>query len=165
MGGGGGGGGGGAGPGGAGGGGGGGPRARPAPRPPPAPPPPPPGGQATVEFVLLVPLFAVLLMLVLQAATVGAEAVVTVHAAREGAREAAVTADLKAVERAVRRSVADEPGTSTRTRVRVEGERRLGGYVRVTVERRLRPRIPLVERLLPGAIPVRAAVSMRVEVP
>ncbi len=115
--------------------------------------------------MLLVPLFAVLLMLVLQAATVGAEAVVTVHAAREGAREAAVTADLKAVERAVRRSVADEPGTSTRTRVRVEGERRLGGYVRVTVERRLRPRIPLVERLLPGAIPVRAAVSMRVEVP
>jgi len=61
------------------------------------------GGQATVELVLVLPVVVLVLLAVMQFAVVGHGEVVTVHAAREGARAAAVGADDAAVRAAVLR--------------------------------------------------------------
>lgn len=50
------------------------------------------GGQATVELALVLPVVALLLLAVVQVTVVARADVVTVHAAREGARVAAVGA-------------------------------------------------------------------------
>lgn len=77
-------------------------------------------GQAAVEFALVLPILAVVLLAVLQIGVVVRNDLVLHHAAREGARAAAVSADpgraaRSAVERAVDLPVSVRVSSSSRT--------------------------------------------------
>ncbi len=61
-------------------------------------------GQSTVEFALVLPLIALLLLGFLQAGIFLRDHLLVASAAREGAREAAVTADRFRIEAAARRA-------------------------------------------------------------
>ena len=114
-------------------------------------------GSATVEFVLIVPLVALLLVAIAETAVV-ARTSLTVHAAaREGARVAATTADTDVAIAATRRALGPE----------------LAGHAIVTVRRPpivgepATVRIRAVHRVLAALggwnLPLEFEASMRVE--
>jgi Flp pilus assembly protein TadG len=64
-------------------------------------------GQSTVEFALVLPFVFLLLLALLQAGLMLRDQLVVAGAAREGAREAAVSAERGRIEAAVRRAAPD----------------------------------------------------------
>lgn len=117
------------------------------------------GGQATVELALVLPLVVLLLLAVVQVALVARDAVVVVHAAREGVREAAVTPS----EGAARRAAEAGSGLSgARLRVTVERRDPPGGQVRIRVNYRAPTDVPVVGLLFPD-VGLSSQAVMRVE--
>lgn len=113
-------------------------------------------GQSTVEFALVLPLVVILMMALLQAGLLLRDQLVLTAAAREGAREAAVTADRGRIERAVNRAA---PGLEVE--VRVDRSSKRGDPV--TVEVSGPPtRLPLVGAMVSGIL-LDSAATMRVE--
>ena len=114
------------------------------------------GGQAAVELALALPLVAVLLLAVVQAALVVRDQLLTVHAAREGAREGAVDPSPGAPsDAAVARS------GLARGRIRVEVDRP-PGRVAVTVRYRSATDVPLIGPALPD-VELAGRATMRSE--
>lgn len=108
-------------------------------------------GQATVEFVLLLPFVAVIVAGVVQVGLLVRDQIIVTHVARESARVASIDPDPTSADAAARAS-------APRARIRSE---RLGGDVRVTAE------LPVTTLPLLGwAVPVdvlSATAVMRIE--
>ncbi len=101
-------------------------------------------GQATVELALGLPVVCIGVLLVLQLALVGRDAVLVAHAAREAARSAAVDPSRRAAEAgALASTTALAPD---RLDVRL---RRGGGRVTVEVRYRAVTGLPMVGGLVP----------------
>jgi hypothetical protein len=116
-------------------------------------------GQATVELALVLPLVAVLLLALVQAAVVARDQILVAHAAREAVRAAAVDDDVDAARRAAEQA---GPLVGDRLDVEVTGRAGVGSRVRVVVRYRLPTRLPLVGRPLDD-ISLTASATMRVE--
>lgn len=115
----------------------------------------PESGQSTVEFALLLPLLVTMLVLLFQVALVGRDQMLVVHAARDAAREASVTASPARVRAAAARTL---PGASVRV-LRRGGP---GEAVEVEITYVARTDLPAVGALLPD-VTLRARAVMRVE--
>lgn len=117
-------------------------------------------GQAVVETALVLPLVALLVLLVLQVGLVARDHLLVLHAAREAARAAAVSAEDP--EGAARRA-ATRAGDLDGSRLRVATTLEDGGrLVRATVRYLSVTDVPLVGALLPD-LELDGAVVMRVE--
>lgn len=116
-------------------------------------------GQATVELGLLLPLVALLLLALVQAAVVARDHVLVTHAAREAARAAAVDDDVDAARRAAEQA---GPLAADRLDVEVTGRDGVGSRVRVVVRYRVPTRLPLVGRAV-DEVTLTASATMRVE--
>jgi len=116
------------------------------------------GGQATVELALVLPVVALLLLAIIQFTVVGHGEVVTVHAAREGARAAAVGADDGAVRAAVVRQSSLPAG---RVEITVSRDRET---VTVTVRYRQATDIAMVGPLIPDVDHTASATMRREDV-
>lgn len=113
------------------------------------------GGQATVEFALLLPLVLLLLMAVVQAGLLVRDQVAVVHAAREAARAASVDPDPRRALFAGRRVIEGAD-------VEVVERGPVGDPVEVRVSYRAPTDVPLVGALVPEPVLTATAV-MRVE--
>ena len=116
------------------------------------------GGQAAVELVLVLPLLLVVALAALQVVLVARDQVLVVHAAREGARQAAVSADDASVTRRAAGATALE-----RERL-ATGITRRGEDVTVSATYRSPTRVPLVGAMV-GDVRLAASVTMRDERP
>jgi hypothetical protein len=116
-------------------------------------------GQATVELALVLPLVALLLLALVQAAVVARDQVLVTHAAREAVRAAAVDDDVDAARRAAEQS---GPLAVDRLDVEVTGRDGVGSRVRVVVRYTVPTRLPLVGRALDDVV-LTASATMRVE--
>ncbi len=116
-------------------------------------------GQATVELALILPLVAVLLLALVQAAVVARDHVLVTHAAREAARTAAVDDDVTAVRRAAEQA---GPLAADRLEVEVSGRDGVGSRVRVVVRYTLPTNLPLVGWAIDD-VTLTASATMRVE--
>lgn len=116
-------------------------------------------GQATVELALILPLVALLLLALVQAAMVARDQVLVAHAAREAARAAAVADDVDATRRAAEQA---GPLAAERLDVEVSGRSGVGSRVRVVVSYTVPTRLPLVGRAIDDVV-LTASASMRVE--
>jgi hypothetical protein len=112
-------------------------------------------GQATVEFALVLPLVFGLLLLLVQIGLVGRDELLVVHATRDAVREATLTANPNAVERAAQRTL---PGAA----VRIVRRGAVGEPVEVRVSYVARTSLPLIGALLPD-ITMHGTSVMRVE--
>jgi len=113
-------------------------------------------GQSSVEFALVLPLVLVVLLALLQGGVLLRDQLLVTSAAREGAREAAVSAQLARVEAAARRAAPNLALGVTLRRGRARGE---SAVVTVTA----RPvRLPLVGAIVAGRT-LRSSATMRVE--
>lgn len=123
----------------------------------------PPGrgaeGQAAVEVALVLPLVAMLVLLVVQAALVVRDQVLVVHAAREAARAAAVDPAHGAPRRA---ALAAAPLDPVRLVVRVRPGERGGRPADVTVTYRSATFAPMIGPLIPDVV-LHGRASMRRE--
>jgi Flp pilus assembly protein TadG len=117
------------------------------------------GGQATVELALVLPLVLILVLGVVQVGLVVRDQVLTVHAAREGARAAAVDGRPGAARTA---ALAGTGLAAGRTQVTTANRGEPGSRVRVEVRHRSATDVPLVGALI-GDVELRAAAVMRVE--
>lgn len=117
------------------------------------------GGQATAELALVLPLVAMLLLALVQAAVVARDQVLVAHAAREAARVAAVDDDVEAARLAAEQA---GPLAADRLEVAVTGRGEAGSRVRVVVRYTLPNRLPLVGRALDD-VTLTASATMRVE--
>lgn len=116
-------------------------------------------GQSTVELALILPVVVMLALAVVQVGLVVRDQIRVVHAAREGARAAAVSAEAHVADAAVERN----GGLSgDRVSVSTSGRGGVGTDVTVVVEYRARTDLPLVGPLLPDLV-LTAAATMRVE--
>lgn len=117
-------------------------------------------GQATVEFVLVLPLVLVVCLAVVQVAVVARRDVLVAHAAREAARAAAVEPDDTAALGAARAAaVRASPLDSRRLSVTLT---RLGELVEVTVRYDDPTDVAVVGRLV-GSVRLQERVTMRRE--
>ena len=116
-------------------------------------------GQATVELALILPLVALLLLALVQAAVVARDQVLVAHAAREAVRAAAVDPDVDAARRAAEQA---GPLAPDRLGVEVTGRDGVGSRVRVVVRYTVPTRLPLVGRALDD-VTLTASATMRVE--
>lgn len=116
-------------------------------------------GQAATELALVLPVVALLLLTTVQVALVCRDQILTVHAAREAAREAAVDRTPQNV-----RDAALRAGDLKPERLRAETSAQGGspGIVRVVVTYRSPTDVPLVGPLLPD-VTVQAKAAMRAE--
>jgi hypothetical protein len=114
-----------------------------------------------VELALVLPLALVAALALLQVGLLSKDALVVAEAAREGAREAAVTADDTQVRAAVLRGggLPDE-----RTEVQIERAGSVGEPVTVRVRFRAPLVVPFVEWLFPDEVVVSGAATMRQEI-
>jgi Flp pilus assembly protein TadG len=115
-------------------------------------------GQAAVEFALIVPFVAIMLLLVVQVGLVVRDQILVVHAAREGARQAAVDASPDAARNAALRSSTLD---ASRADVTISGRGGVGSRVRVEV-RYGATQAPIVGVAL-GKLRLQASATMRVE--
>ena len=113
------------------------------------------GGQATVEFALLLPLIVMGALAIVQTALVARDQIAVVHAAREAARAASVDPN-PARARAAAAQVLDGASTHLSARPAV------GNQIRVEVSYKSRTDMPLVGSLFPDPT-LRADAVMRVE--
>ena len=118
------------------------------------------GGQAAVEFALVLPLLAMLALVLLQVAVVVRDQILVIHAAREGAREAAVDPAEAAARRG---AMASSPSLDRdRITVRTSGRGRQGSRVSVQLQYLSPTNVPLVGPLI-GDIRLEGTATMRVE--
>lgn len=117
------------------------------------------GGQATVEFVLALPVVVLFALTVVQIALIGMDSLLVGHAAREGARAAAVEPSVAAARAGVWAGSSLDPG---RTTVSLSGGTNRGDHLTVTVTHRSATNVPIVGALVPD-IELSSSVSMRVE--
>jgi hypothetical protein len=113
------------------------------------------GGQATVEFAILLPLIVLAALAVIQVGLVVRDQMGVVHAAREAARAASVDPDPRAAVRAAHRTL---PGAT----VDVGARPRVGEEITVTVKYHAVTNLPLVGVLFPDP-DLHASATMRVE--
>ena len=114
------------------------------------------GGQSTVEFALVLPLVVLLMLGLLQAGLLLRDQLVVSGAAREGAREAAVSADIGRITRAAERA-----GAGLDLTVIVERGSAQGSSAEVIVS--AKPlRVPMVGAIVSG-MQVKSKAVMRVE--
>ena len=116
-------------------------------------------GQATVELALILPLVALLLLALVQAAMVARDQLLVAHAAREAVRAAAVDDDVDAARRAAEQA---GPLAAERLDVEVSGRGEVGSRVRVVVSYTVPTRLPLVGRAIDDVV-LTASATMRVE--
>jgi TadE-like protein len=116
-------------------------------------------GQTTVEFALVLPLVALVLLALVQTVVVARDQLLVVHAAREAARAAAVDPASGAALQAAELSGPLDPG---RLDVDVSGRGPPGSRVRTVVRYREPTDLPIVGRLI-GDVTLRAEATMRVE--
>ena len=116
-------------------------------------------GQAAVELALCLPLVAALALALLQVALVVRDQVAVVHASREAAREAAVSAGPGEARQAALAGARLDPD---RLEVEVRGRGRPGSRVTVVVRYRAPTVVPLIGPML-GDVGLRATTTMRVE--
>ncbi len=116
-------------------------------------------GQSSVELALALPLFALLVLAVVQVALVSRQGVAVVHAAREAARAVAIEHDAAAASRAAS-AAADLD--AARVTVAVDGTIESGHLVTVTVRYAAPTDVPLVGALV-GDVALAATAVMRVE--
>jgi Flp pilus assembly pilin Flp len=116
-------------------------------------------GQSAVELALVLPLVALVLLAVVQVGLIARDQVLVVHAAREAAREAAVSADPNGPRRV---AVAGSGLEADRLDLAVSGRGGAGSHVRVDVHYRAPTRVPLVGAAL-GNLTLKASATMRVE--
>jgi Flp pilus assembly protein TadG len=88
-------------------------------------------GSAVVEFALVVPLIVLVLLAAVEVAVVARTQLEVSQAAREGAREAAATPDPSQAVEVVRAFLGED--LSSRARVSVSRDHRVGGRAEVTV--------------------------------
>jgi hypothetical protein len=112
------------------------------------------GGQATVEFALVLPVLVLVLMLVFEVALVARDQVLTVQAARAAVREAAVGSDMARVKGAARATLRD-------AEVSVTSRGAIGEPVVVQVHYRSHTDLPLIGALLPDPQLTARAVMRR----
>lgn len=116
-------------------------------------------GQATVELALALPLIVLALLLVIQVGLIVGDQIRTVHAAREGARQAAVDGRPDAA----RTAALDSANlVGDRTRVEVSGRGDVGSRVTVSVSYRAVTDVPLIGPIVPD-VGLKADATMRVE--
>jgi Flp pilus assembly protein TadG len=117
------------------------------------------GGQATVELALCLPVLAALALVLLQVALVVRDQVLVTHAAREAARQAAVSADVRTVRSAAAAAGRLDPDRLT---VTVSGRGRPGSRAEVAVRYVSPTVLPIIGPLV-GDVALRAKAAMRVE--
>ena len=117
------------------------------------------GGQATVEVALLLPVFAALLLAVVQVGLVVRDQVLVTHAAREAARAAAVDPQVAVAREGAEAAARLDPD---RLSVELSGSTEPGGRLTVTVRYRAPTAVPLVGPLV-GDRTLVAEATMRVE--
>lgn len=113
------------------------------------------GGQATVEFALLLPLVVMGALAIVQTAVVARDQIAVVHAAREAARAASVDPNPARARAAAAQVLS---GASTHLSARPA----VGNQLRVEVSYKSRTDMPLVGALFPDPT-LRAEAVMRVE--
>jgi uncharacterized protein (UPF0333 family) len=113
------------------------------------------GGQATVEFALVLPLIVLAALAVIQVGLVVRDQMGVVHAAREAARAASVDRDPGAAARAAHRTL---PGATVDVGARPE----VGHEITVTVQYHAVTNLPVVGVLFPDP-DLHASATMRVE--
>lgn len=118
-------------------------------------------GSAAVEFALVLPLALMTALALLQTGLLGRESVLVTHAARDAAREAAVVRDEGRIREAALRSGL-EP---SRAEIVVERWGTVGDPVTVRVRYRTALLVPFLRWLFPEDVILRAAITMRQEVP
>ena len=99
-------------------------------------------GSAVVEFALVIPLVALVMLGLVEVTVVARSQLEVSQAAREGARQAAAGPDPALAVAAVQRSLG--PESAARARVAVSREHRVGGEAEVTVRLRHRVSVPIV---------------------
>lgn len=120
-------------------------------------------GQATVEFVLVLPVIVLLVLAVVQIGVVARERVVLAHVAREAARQVAVDPRPEvAVTAAQQASGLDARRLSVTIRPNGRPEPRSGDRVTVEVDYRAPTNVPVIGRLV-GDIVLNTDVVVRVE--
>ncbi len=117
------------------------------------------GGQATVEFALVLPIVVLFALMVVQIGLVAKDVVLVHHAAREAARAAAVDPTVAAARAGATGSSRLDPDRMT---VELGGTLSEGGRATATVTYRSPTTLPLVGLLAPD-VSITASVSMRVE--
>ncbi|MCC7076514.1 MAG: pilus assembly protein [Acidimicrobiia bacterium] len=118
-------------------------------------------GQATLELAIVMPFVALLLLAVVQVGLLGTRRIAVAAAAREAARVAAITSDTTEIRTAAEDAM---PGAARLT-VDVDGPRRFGEQISVTVVETVRPTVPLVSAVFPREVTMTARANMTVEVP
>lgn len=117
-------------------------------------------GQAAVELALSLPLVVLLLLAAVQTGLVVRDQILVVHASREAARAAVVSAEPGAA----RRAAAGSSGLAQQRLTIDQGPRGApGSALRVAVRYVSPTEVPLVGPFLPDVI-LRATTTMRVEV-
>ncbi len=116
-------------------------------------------GQSTAELALVLPLVFAVLLAAVQAVLLTKDQILVVHAAREAARAAAVSADPAAARRAAERAGGLDP---SRLDVVVERRDAPGGDVVVSVRYRSPIRLPVVSRAV-SDLTITSRATMRVE--
>jgi Flp pilus assembly protein TadG len=111
-------------------------------------------GQASVELALALPLLVIWLLAIVQLTLIVRDQLAVIHAAREGARAAAVSASPGSAASAAARQAIKESPLSVNTAT--------GSTVTVQVSYASRTNVPLVGALLPD-ITVRATATMQWE--
>lgn len=117
------------------------------------------GGQATVEFALVLPVLLLAMVFVVQVASIGLAQILVVQAARNAARAAAVDPAPGAARAA---AVGTSGLRADRTTVEVGTRGPPGTLVSVTVRYRAPTDVPLVGALV-GDVVLSATVSVQVE--
>ncbi len=118
-------------------------------------------GSAAVELALVLPLALLAALALLQVGLLGADSLVVVQAAREGAREATVTTDEDRIRQAALRGGALP---ADRTEVVVDRAGGVGDPVEVEVTYRAPLVVPFVEWLFPDEVALTQRATMRQEV-
>lgn len=124
-------------------------------------PPPRPGerGQATVEFVLVLPIIVVMILATIQVGVVVHQRVLLAHVAREAARAGATEPSLAAATTAGNNATGLSP---ERLRFGLSGGRLPGDRLVVTVDYRAETAVPIVGALVPD-FDFTTEVTVRVE--
>ena len=107
----------------------------------------------------MLPLVAVLLLSIVQAAVLARDQILVTHAAREAVRAAAVDPDPAAARRAAEHA---GPLSADRLRVEVVGRGEVGSRVKVTVSYRAPTAVPLAGAFVDDVV-LDAGATMRVE--
>ena len=118
-------------------------------------------GSAVVEFALVLPILLLVSLAIVQVGVIARDQLLTVEAARAGAREAAVDSDAEAVRST---AIAAAPGLDpARMELSVRRTGGLGQPVVVTVGYSVPITVPLAGWLFPSEVRLTAVTAMRQE--